>query len=111
MLHGLSLFIPMLRIRFFITPGPKIPHSRFGTGSESGTFGQGRYGEKIITQSRYRRLSGRRTYLGARLKNDLSRREDEKRHMSVRIFSSNCGVVALRRARAAYAVPSILTAY
>ena len=35
------LFIPMLRIRLFIIPGPKIPHSRFGAGSESGTFGQG----------------------------------------------------------------------
>ena len=41
MCSGVSLFIPMLRIRFFIIPGPKIPHSRFGAGSESGTFGQG----------------------------------------------------------------------
>ena len=39
MCSGVVLF--MLRIRFFIIPGQKIPHSRFGGGSESGTFGQG----------------------------------------------------------------------
>ena len=41
MYSGLALFTPMLRIRFFIIPGLKIPHSRFEAGSESGTFGQG----------------------------------------------------------------------
>ena len=41
MCSGVTLYIPMLRIRFFIIPGPKIPHSRFGARSESGTFGQG----------------------------------------------------------------------
>ena len=41
MCSGVVLFTPMLRIRVFIILGPKIPHSRFGAGSESGTFGQG----------------------------------------------------------------------
>ena len=41
MCSGGDLFILMLRIRFFIIPGPKIPHSRFEAASESGTFGHG----------------------------------------------------------------------
>ena len=41
MCSGVSLVTPMLRILFFNIPGPKIPHSRFWAGSESGTFGQG----------------------------------------------------------------------
>ena len=38
---GLANFTPVERILFFLTSRPKIPHSRFGAGSESGTFGQG----------------------------------------------------------------------
>ena len=38
---GVALFIPMMYIRFFTISAPKIPHSRFGAGSKSGTFGQG----------------------------------------------------------------------
>ena len=34
MCSGVALFIPMLRIRFFIIPGPKTPHIRV---SEPGT--------------------------------------------------------------------------
>ena len=37
MCSAVGLFIPMLRIRFFIIPGPKIPHSRFGARSENGS--------------------------------------------------------------------------
>ena len=39
--YGVALFISALCILFFTIPGPKIPHSRFWAGSESGTFGQG----------------------------------------------------------------------
>ena len=49
MCSGVALFIPMLRIRFFTIPGPKIPHSRYGAGSESGTFGQGMVKNRIHT--------------------------------------------------------------
>ena len=38
---GLANFTPVERILFFVIPGPKIPHSRFWAGSESGAFGQG----------------------------------------------------------------------
>ena len=50
---GAALFIPMLRIRFFIIPGPKIPHSRFGAGRESGTFGQGMVKKKEKTIAKH----------------------------------------------------------
>ena len=43
---------PMLRIRFFIIiPRPKIPHSRFGAESESGTFGQGMVKNYFLTRT------------------------------------------------------------
>ena len=32
---------PHVAYRFFIIPGPKIPHSRFEGGNESGTFSHG----------------------------------------------------------------------
>ena len=36
-----SSFLPRCVIYYFTIPGPKIPHSCFWAGSESGTFGQG----------------------------------------------------------------------
>ena len=51
MCSGMALFIPMLRIQFFIIPGLKIPHSRFGARSESGTFGQGMVKNSIRTMN------------------------------------------------------------
>ena len=42
-------FISMLRIRFFTIPGPKIRHSCFEAGKESGTFGQGMVKNNIQT--------------------------------------------------------------
>ena len=44
-----TLYLPYCVIYYFIIPGPKIPYSRFGAGSESGTFGQGMVKNRILT--------------------------------------------------------------
>ena len=61
---GLALFNPMLRIRFFIISGSKIPHSCFEAGSESSTFGQG------MVKIYYFLTLGRKYHIPARRKQE-----------------------------------------
>ena len=49
--YRLANFTPVVRILFFVIPGPKTPHSRFGTGRECGTFGQGVAKNDLYTKS------------------------------------------------------------
>ena len=58
---GVAPFIPMLSIRFFIIPGPKIPHSRFGAGSESCTFAQGMVKKPYKMSPKYWNVLGKQS--------------------------------------------------